>query len=616
MNLDKYNLHVEKYNGVSLVENKFRVRKESVKIPFFLRNYLYSNFNIRTGYANTAFSLFYLKKTKLLKYIILTNLLYKSVRRYLFFIQIFNKMIRFLNIWYKDKLYLQLNMFKNLIHNKDLNYVFFYNKLKYISGLYKKIYYIYVKYINYKYVNMINSIKKVLESELTIGLVSNKQYKRNLASIVIRFKTLLFKPLNQKQHQVLNLLSDTRNLSISLLKKKFVPVIFKNEKHYLFSNENQTSFRELFNLFLRDYYQLTYRELITILNTFNITSWNGLFYYLESRLNSVLCRIGYTTTFHESKHVITDGNIKINGNVVRNPMFSLLPGSIIEFSHFQRNKNYLNKKIISYYLICNFIKKHHFIKFNIKLVFFKELFNQIASLSKSTLNSYKYSFIRNLRKLIRTPLLEKVVRLHSIFYPILGNVNMNIVISSDKIHFIYTAIYNNIIRVLKLYTYNKLFQFGFHKEKSVSWLRRKYKAKKSMNRYYNKLLKRINKKYGVLFSSFLVQDTISYWISDYNKITIFDVYSHVMKLNQSHYRFNILKYKNTNMTTPHLSLFVKSMMFQIFRNTLYNSLNSFVFTDKIYKKTNYSLMLQPRGINHHILSSYGLQTLPSLTSIK
>jgi hypothetical protein len=326
--------------------------------------------------------------------------------------------------------------------------------------------------------------------------------------------------------------------------------------------------------------------------------------------------MGYTTTFQESKHVITEGNIKINGNLVRNPTFSVLPGSIIEFSHFQIDRDYLNKKIISYYLIFNFIKKSHFIKLNMKLVFFKELFNQIMLFSKSQLSRYKYSFVRNLRRFIRTPLLEKVVRLHSILYPILGNVNMNIVIVSDKIHFIYTAVYSNIVRILKLYTYNKLFQFGFNKEKSAYWLRRKYRAKKSVNKYYNKLLRRINKKYGVLFSSFLVQDTISYWISDYNKTTIFDIYSCVMKLNQSHYRFNIIKYKNTSMTTSYISLFLKSMLFQIFTNNLYNSLNSSVWTGKTYKKTNYSFILQPRVINYHILNNYGLHTLPSFTSIK
>lgn len=604
--LNKYNLHTEKYNSISLLENKFRIKKESVNIPFFFKNYLYSNIN-SSEFSTTPLVMFYLKKTKYLKYIVLANLIYRSARRYVFYIQTMNKLIRFLNVWYRDKVYHEFHLFSRLIesnvNNIEVSYLYY--KLKYITTAYKKINFIYTKYISYRYVNTVQSIKELLDRELSTGMVSNKQYKRNTSSLLFKFKNSLFKCFESVSvdHNLIKLFSDIKNIPVAMLKKKFTPTVFKNEKHYLFSNEHKNSIKEIFNVFLMDYYNISYKDLVNYIILYKINNWKDIFSFLNSRLDTVLYHSGYVDSLKEVQELIKADRLKINGLSVNSESVFVFPGGVVELS--LKKAMPLDHLFISFYLLCRSLQNNLFLYKNLCLVFFTNL----AKMNLLNIEKNHYSILTYNESNNTNGLLNRIVLLHSVLYPVMGNINAVVVLSTNKIYSLSNLIYSKVKDRLCLFNRITYFFNVYSKEEILI---KRYSNKKKINIYHNKLLQYVNKKYGILFNSFLVNDSISYWIADYNKYTLFDTYSYIVKINQLNYKYTIIKYINGSLNNSEITLFNRYMLFRTLVNKMRISINQ-VNTNSLASESVYFIMpLLLNSIDFSLLYNYGLDTLPKI----
>lgn len=610
--LNKYNLYIEKYNSIEVLDKKFRIRTGSVNIPFFFKNYLYNSNISHYGFSHTPLMIFYLKKTKLLKYIIISSLIYRSARRYLFYTQVINKIIRFLGLWYKDKLFKEFALFNGLIKSKlnkhEIAYLYY--KLKYTIHVYQKINLIYTKLVAYRYLNTIRSIKRILDRELNISIVSNKQYKRNISGILFKFKSLLLKCFETStiDFTLIKLFSDIKKLPILLLQKKFVPTIFKNEKHYLFSNEHQNSTKEVFNIFLKDYYNVTYKEAINYMVYYNISTWKDLFVFLNSHLDTILLQTGFIRSYKEIIDFIKSHKLKVDSLKVDTPFFSVLPGSIIELP--LGKSKLIDRSLISFYLVLNCLRNNKFFSINLYSLFYTNFIHIFYSLESSFFTKQQYLEL-NYRGKMSKSLLNKTIQLHSVLYSLMQNINILSVINIERVQLLFTIIYSSMSN--HFYLYLKTNAFSSFYSKKYNWKKRYRSRKKLMNSYYSKLLRYLNKKYGILFSSFLVNDTVSYWMSDYNKLYFFDPYSYIVKLSHGHYKYPIIKYMNGSLNNSEITLYTKTMLITMLVGNMHVYSNQFNYNIKKNKDRYFIMPLNIEMINDSIIKHYGLESLPSIS---
>lgn len=610
--LNKHNLYTEKYNSIEISDKKFRIRTESVNIPFFFKNYLYNSNINHYGFSHTPLMIFYLKKTKLLKYIIISTLIYRSARRYLFYTQVINKIIRFLGLWYKDKFFKEFALFSSLIKSKLNKHeiIYLYYKLKYTIHVYRKINLIYTKLVAYRYLNTIRSIKKILDRELNISIVSNKQYKRNISGILFRFKSLLLKCFETStiDFTLIKLFSDIKKLPIFLLRKKFIPSIFKNEKHYLFSSKHQNSTKEVLNIFLKDYYNVTYKEAIHYMVHYNISTWKDLFVFLSSHLDTILLQTGFICSYKEMREFIKSHKLKIDSLKVDTPFFSVLPGSIIELP--LGKSKFIDKSLISFYLLLKYIKNNQFFYLNLYSLFYTNFIDIFYSLESSFFTKQQYLVLDYKGKMSKL-LLNRTIQLHSVLYPSMQNINILNVISIERVQLLFTIIYSSMAN--HFYLYLKTNAFSSFYSKKYNWKKRYRSRKKLMNSYYNKLLRYLNKKYGILFSSFLINDTISYWMSDYNKLSFFDPYSYIVKLNHGHYKYPIIKYMNGSLNNSEITLYTKTMLITMLVGNMHIYANQFNYNIKKNKERCFIMPLNIEIVNDFMIKHYGLESLPSIS---
>lgn len=63
-----------------------------------------------------------------------------------------------------------------------------------------------------------------------------------------------------------------------------------------------------------------------------------IFEYLESRLDNIVYRLGFTTTRSGSRQMVTHGHMKVNGRKVDTPSMRLKMGDIVEINDRSLNK--------------------------------------------------------------------------------------------------------------------------------------------------------------------------------------------------------------------------------------------------------------------------------------
>jgi hypothetical protein len=461
--------------------------------------------------------------------------------------------------------------------------------------------------VSYRYVNTIQSIKKLLDRELSNGMVANKQYKRNISSLLFKFKNLLFKCFESPRldHNLIKLFSDIKSIPVVILKKKFVPAVFKNEKHYLFSNEHRNSIKEIFNVFLMDYYNVSYKDLVNYIILYKINNWKDIFLFLNSRLDTVLYHGGYIDSLKEVQDLIKSDRLKINGLSVGNVSTFVFPGGIIELPF--KKLEQLDNSFISFYLLCRSLQKNLFLYKNLCLVFFISLLKTDLLYIENKHNHYTiltYSEGKNTNEL-----LNRMVQLHSVLYPVMGNINAVNVLTTHKMHSLCNVIYSTVKGCFYLFNRTKYFVHLYSKEETPL---KRYRNKKKINVYYNKLLRYINKKYGILFNSFLVNDSISYWIADYNKYILFDTYSYIVKINQLNYKYTIIRYINGGLNNTEITLFNRYMLFKALINKMRISINQVSQNSLIAGSVQFIMPLVLDSIDFSLLRNYGLDTLPKM----
>lgn len=427
------------------------------------------------------------------------------------------------------------------------------------------------------FINLLNYQKFVILIENWFNTQSN-QINQALKKINTSNNYIMTFYKKKKVKLLYNLLNRYKFFYI----KEFISLIFMKNKNIKNDLENQIDLNLLKNKAL--YLLLNKTKNLLYINE-NIKKKNKQF--ISEYLNILkLIKKEYMFTFFNYKKT-TD---KTSANLIYKILYNK---SYKEISTIAHKYNIKNVKEIENFLKIKEQKAYKLVQKKVNELENKHNWLQLYILFKTI--KFKNSIIRNMFNLLRD--INPVELKNNI---ILLNTNKQEIVQKIKVinklnHIcdILTTKNNNQIKQI----YNKEFYYILYiiknnylwytnlislREIGIQNINQEKLNKKRINRIMNKIMSNANKKYGVTYTSILLNDQMYYWSTDYNHVKN-EKYNHLYLINEiqkSNYKKQLSKFASNIGFSELIKIKnIKNALFSI-KNKIKNS-----FTEYIIKKT-------------------------------